>query len=229
MRENYKVRVLGFFDRFTIKVHRPRKDAEEMSWWRSGVKWQYYYFLVGILFVGKEAPPVIMKTVANNIRRIDMVCGVMAEAIVFLLMLLVTAEIISRHFFNSPIPGQTEAGALSLVLILYLGLAYGQLQRSHIRVDLILSRAKGRKRELLEALALFLCLIVSALMLWATSKQALISVLGREFISGVISFPVWPGRCAVPFGFALICLTLIMQICDHVMAAFGANGRDQEN
>jgi TRAP-type C4-dicarboxylate transport system permease small subunit len=88
---------------------------------------------------------------------------------------------------------------------------------------------KGRKRELLEAFALFLCLIVSSLMLWATAKQAVISVAGWEFVSGVISFPVWPGRCAVAFGFALTSLILIVQICDHVISAFRAKKHLQEN
>jgi TRAP-type C4-dicarboxylate transport system permease small subunit len=172
---------------------------------------------------------VLMKTFADNIRRIATVCGVVAEGLVFFLMLLVAAEIIARHFFGSPIAGQVEAGTLSLVLILYFGLAYGQLQRSHIRVDLVISRVKGRKREFLEALALFVCLIVSMLMLSATGKQAVISVAGREFVTGVISFPVWPGRCAVAFGFALLSLTLIIQICDHVMAAFSAKKPLREN
>jgi TRAP-type C4-dicarboxylate transport system permease small subunit len=179
--------------------------------------------------VGKEVPPVLVETFSRNIRRVDNFFGIVAEGIVFLLMLLVVAEIIGRHFFNSPIPGQLEAGSLSMVLILYFGLAYGQLLRNHIRVDLFISRVKGRKRELLEALALFLCLVVSSLMLWATAIQALISVEGREFVSGVISFPVWPGRCVVTFGFAILSLTLIIQICEHLMAAFGANQRKKES
>ena len=160
-----------------------------------------------------------MSIFSNIIRRIDMICGIIAEMLVFLLMLLVTAEIIGRRVFGSPIPGQVEASILALVLILYLGLAYTQLEKGHIRVDVLVSRIKGWKRELAEVLSLFLSLIVSVLMLWATAKQAYISLVGREFISGIIAFPVWPGRCAVTFGFALLSLTLIIQMCNHLMAA----------
>jgi TRAP-type C4-dicarboxylate transport system permease small subunit len=169
-----------------------------------------------------------MTTFSRIIRWIDRVCGIVAEGIVFFLMLLVTAEIIARHVLGSPIPGQVETATLSLVLILYLGLAYTQLERGHIRVELLVSRVKGKKRELLEALVLFLSLIVSALMLWGTAGEARISVLGREFVSGVISFPVWPGRCAVTFGFALLSFTLVIQICNHVMAALGVDEHDRE-
>lgn len=154
------------------------------------------------------------------IRWMDTICGLLAEVLVFLLMLMVSAEIIGRHFFNSPIPGHVESATLSLVLILYFGLAYTQLERGHIRVEIFLSRVKGRKRELLEGITLILSLIPSLLMIWATAKKALVSVHGREFVSGVISFPVWPGRCAVTFGFILLSLTLVVQICKHLISAF---------
>jgi TRAP-type C4-dicarboxylate transport system permease small subunit len=170
----------------------------------------------------------IMTTFGRIIRWIDRVCGIVAEGIVFFLMLLVTAEIIARHILGSPIPGQVEIATLFLVLILYLGVAYTQLERGHIRVELLVSRLKGKKRELLEALVLFLSLIVSASMLWGTAGQARISVLGREFGSGIISFPVWPSRCAITFGFALLSFTIVIQICNHVMAALGVDGHNRE-
>jgi C4-dicarboxylate transporter DctQ subunit len=169
-----------------------------------------------------------MSIFSNIIRRIDRISGIIAEALVFLLMLLVTAEIIGRHIFGSPIPGQVETAILALVLILYLGVAYTQLERGHIRVELFVSRVKGKKRELVEALSLFLSLIVSVLMLWATAEQARISVLGREFVTGIIAFPVWPGRCAVTFGFALLSFTIIIQICNHIIAALGLRKDDSQ-
>jgi len=169
-----------------------------------------------------------MSIFGNIIQRVDRICGIIAEVLVFLLMFLVTAEIIGRRVFGSPIPGQVETAILSLVLILYLGVAYTQLERGHIRVEVFISRLKGQKRELVEALSLFLSLIVSVLMLWATAEQARISVLGREFITGVIAFPVWPGRCAVTFGFALLSLTIIIQISNHVMASLRLRKEDSQ-
>lgn len=170
-----------------------------------------------------------MKALTNIIRRIDMVCGVLAESVVFLLMLLVTAEILGRRLFGSPIPGQVEAATLSLVIVLYLGVAYAQWKENHIRVDIFISRVKGRKRELLEALTLFLSLIPTVLMLWATAERARGSIAGGEFVSGVIEFPVWPGRCAVVFGLAILSLTLAVQLCNHLAAAFhfGKNGMEK--
>jgi TRAP-type C4-dicarboxylate transport system permease small subunit len=170
----------------------------------------------------------IMQTLGTIIRLIDTVCAIIAEGLVFLLMLLVTAEIIGRRVLGSPIPGQVEAATLSLVLILYLGVAYTQLEGGHIRVELLVSRVMGHKRELIDILTLLLSLFVSVLMLWSTAKQARISVLGKEFVSGIISFPVWPGRCAVAFGFAILSITLVIQICSHLIAVLSVRKRDGE-
>ena len=161
-----------------------------------------------------------MKPATCIIKWMDTACGILAEALVFLLMLLISGEIVARHVFNRPILGHVETATLSLVLILYLGLAYTQLMRGHIRVEIFISRIEGKKRELVEALTLFLSLIPSVLMLLATAQKAIVSVKGHEFVSGVVNFPVWPGRCAVTFGFILLSLTLTGQMLTHLANAF---------
>jgi C4-dicarboxylate transporter, DctQ subunit len=170
-----------------------------------------------------------MKTLNNVARWINTACALTAEGLVFLLMLMVTLEIVGRHIFRTPIPGHVEMATLSLTVILYLGISYAQMESSHIRVDILISRIKGRKREALEALAAFLCLIPSVMMLLATARQARISVIGGEFVAGVINFPVWPGRCAVTFGFILLCFTLVIQICNHIIATFNTSNGQKED
>lgn len=160
-----------------------------------------------------------MKSVGVIVTRVATAGGVLAEALVFLMMLGITADIVARYVFSRPIPGQVEASTLALVVILYFGLAYTQTRRGHVRVELFVSRVSGAKRELLEALALAVSFVPTSLMCTATAKEAYTSVLGREFVSGVISFPLWPGRCAVAIGLALLGITLATQCGEHLLAA----------
>ena len=170
-----------------------------------------------------------MQTLIKITRWINTACAIGSEVLVFLLMLMVTFEIIGRHIFDSPIPGHVETATLSLVLILYLGIAYTQWENGHIRVDIFLSRVEGLKREALEVLILFLCLIPSVLIAWATAQKAWSSVAGQEFVTGAVNFPVWPGRCSVSFGFALLALTLMVQMLQHCIAILKARKKDKEN
>ncbi|MFH1154453.1 MAG: TRAP transporter small permease [Pseudomonadota bacterium] len=170
-----------------------------------------------------------MSILVKIIQWINTICAVVSECLVFLLMLLVTAEIVARHVLNSPIPGQVEAATLSLILILYLGIAYTQWEGSHIKVDILMSRINGTSRKALEVVILCLCLIPSALIAWATTQKAWSSFTGQESITGVINFPVWPGRCTVSFGFILLSLTLIVQILQHSAALFRTGKMDKKN
>ena len=169
-----------------------------------------------------------METLNNVIRRIAAACGIAGEVTVCLLMLLVTAEIVARHVFGSPIPGQVEMAVLSLTVIVYLGLAHAQSQRDHIRVEVFICRFEGRKREAFEALALLICLVPTIFMLCATTKQAYISVRGHEFVTGIISFPVWPSRCIVSLGLALLAFVLVVQICNHLLGLLGLRKKGME-
>lgn len=169
-----------------------------------------------------------MEIINNIVRRMATACGVAGEVMVCLLMLLVTSEIVARHVFGCPIPGQVETAILSLTIIVYLGLAHTQSERGHIRVEIFISRLKGRKREALEALSLIICLVPTVLMLWSTAVQACISVRGREFVTGIINFPVWPSRCIVSIGFVLLSFMLLVQICNRLITFLSLEPRNME-
>ena len=144
-------------------------------------------------------------------------------------MLIVVAEIIGRYIFGHPIPGQVEIATLALVVIVYLALPYTQMLDGHIRVDVFISRVKGAKREFLEALILVIGLISSLMMLWATGKRAIGSVLNQEFVTGVINFPIWPGRCSVALGLSLLSLTLVVQITRRLKNGFNFINKGEKN
>jgi len=144
-------------------------------------------------------------------------------------VLIVVAEIIGRYIFGHPIPGQVEIATLALVVIVYLALPYTQMLDGHIRVDVFISRVKGAKREFLEALILVIGLISSLMMLWATGKRAIGSVLNQEFVTGVINFPIWPGRCSVALGLSLLSLTLVVQITRRLKNGFNFINKGEKN
>jgi C4-dicarboxylate transporter DctQ subunit len=134
---------------------------------------------------------------------------------VILMMLAVTAEVISRKAFNYSIPAQIEFTTLVFIMALFFGLAYTQRQRGHVRMDLLLNRAKGGKRELLEGIALLIPLVPYILMVWKSAELGFHSIVEGEYVITVISFPLWPVRIVIPIGMFFLCLRLIIQIVGH--------------
>ena len=170
-----------------------------------------------------------MKRIERIFESLTAFCGIVAEVLVIILVLLVMGEIIGRSFFNHPIPGQIETATLTLVAIVYLAVSYTQMQEGHIRVDVFITRITGAKREFLEAFILIIALVTVLMMLWATGVRALGSVQGGEFISGIINFPVWPGRCTVVFGLLLLSLTLAVQIVRRLLTGFHLISQGKSN
>ena len=161
-----------------------------------------------------------MKSLDKILNKTNVFCGIFAEILVMFLVVLVVAEIIARILFNHPIPGQTETAQLTLVAIVYLAVSYTQMQKGHVRVEAIISRATGAKREFMEAFTMAIGLFVSLMMLWGTGERAINSVRNQEFITGAINFPVWPGRCTVVLGFFLLSLTLLSQMIQHIITGY---------
>ena len=149
------------------------------------------------------------------ISRIEQVLVVVAQIFVLLLMLVTVANIITR-FLGYPIVGAFEASVLMLVFILYLGLAYTQSQHGHVNVDLVIILLPSKVKEILALICLMIALAILSLMLWRTSLVGIKSFQIREYLPGLIPFPVWPGKLAVPFGIFFFVLQIIVELVQQI-------------
>ena len=154
--------------------------------------------------------------------KLNAFCAIGAEMLMVFIVILLVAEIALRFVFNHSIPGKTEFATLSLVVVVYFGLSYAQIRNAHIRVDVFISRVTGPTREFIEAWILSIALFTTVIMLITSVSRAIETIISKNYITGVINFPLWPGRCAVAFGFVLLTLTIVIQIVRRIIS--GLNG-----
>ncbi len=94
---------------------------------------------------GVRPPPVKEPQVNTNTsgRRVDKLLSVLEKesllgmVILFVMMMLTVADVVGRYFFNHPVQGTNEITGLLLVLVAASALAFSQIKKGHIRVDLI--------------------------------------------------------------------------------------------
>ena len=132
-----------------------------------------------------------------------------AAGIVVLLMALVVADITGRYLFNSPVPMTYEVGSFMLVFIVFLGLAYSQLQGAHIRVEFFTLRLPPKPRALLDLLAYTLGVAIYGAIFYQGFKWAYDSFVIGEYVAGLVNIPKWPSQFAVVFGALLLALQFI--------------------
>ena len=132
-----------------------------------------------------------------------------AASIVVILMAMVVADIFGRKVLNKPVPMSYEVGAFMLVFIVFMGLAYSQRQRAHIRVEFLTLRMPPRMRAIMDLVAFTLGIAIYGAIFYQTFKWSYHSFEIGEYVAGLVNIPKWPSQFAVAFGALLISLQFL--------------------
>jgi TRAP-type mannitol/chloroaromatic compound transport system permease small subunit len=99
-----------------------------------------------------------------------------------------------------------------MVLIVFGALAYAQIRRAHIRVELIYSHTGPRLRAAMDVVAGLAATIFFGLLLWQAILEGIISWNIRETADGLIQFPLYPARWILIAGTALLIAQLALDL-----------------
>lgn len=146
-------------------------------------------------------------TVQKRIQSIIRVVSTISMFMLIPMMLLTTADIITRTAFKKPISGTVEMSSFMLVIVILLGLAYTQQVKGHPKVTIFVSRFPPRVQLLVEIVVNLLCLCIVGVMAW----QGWVVAKGDtgRIVSDVLRIPQFPFRLLVPLGGALLFLEFI--------------------
>jgi TRAP-type transport system small permease protein len=137
--------------------------------------------------------------------------SLLGMVILFAMMLLTVADVVGRYFFNRPVQGTNEVTGLLLVLVAASALAYSQIKKGHIRVDLISSRLSPRGQLVLDVIAYFFCLFGSALITWQTTLRGLTYLHAtRGNLTETLAIPFSPFMLILALGFLLLSIVSLI-------------------
>jgi TRAP-type C4-dicarboxylate transport system permease small subunit len=148
------------------------------------------------------------------------IAGIAASCCIFVMVCTIVPDSIGRFFFSKPIHGTLELNMLLMSAIVFLGLAWTQSERGHVRVEFLISRAKPTLKSALNiacwtiAFALFLGITIGG------TEEAINSARIGENLWGVKKFPVWPGKILAAFGSGLLCIQFLIDIGSELLHGF---------
>lgn len=138
------------------------------------------------------------------------VLGVLAGAALVLMMLHITAEVIARYVFASPLHGTVEiVSTYYMVAVVFLPLALIERVNGHIIVELLSKHFPARAQELLIAVVALVSAAFFLAFAWQTWGDALTKYEIGEQALGTVAVTVWPTRFYIPVGCALLGVVLI--------------------
>lgn len=155
--------------------------------------------------------------------RVEGWLGLVSGMAVFALMLLAVYSVGGRNFFNSPVRGYVDWIEVTMPLIAFMGISYTQRDGGHIRMDIVVSRLKGRALWAAEFFSTFLILVLILLLIWGSWSH-----FGRSFDWNAplysrdstidIKLPIWPAKILVPIAFSVLALRLVLQLWGYARA-----------
>ncbi len=147
---------------------------------------------------------------------VSQMLGAAAILCVFIMIISTVADVSGRYLFNSPILGTVELNRTLLVFTVFFTLGLAQLRRRHIRVDAVLGKLPVKARVLADSFALLLALVFVGMVTYGSAVVAYDATIMGEYETGIINFPMWPGRVAIAIGMLILCIQYMVD----VIAAF---------
>jgi len=128
-------------------------------------------------------------------------------------MFLGVADIVGTQVLLIPVPGPRELTESTMVLIVFGALAYAQIRRAHIRVELLYLKMPPRGRAVMDVITDLAAIAFFGLILSEAISEAQYSYQIKEATTGLIRFPLWPARFTLVAG----CSLMILQLCLHLI------------
>lgn len=149
--------------------------------------------------------------------------------LLFLMMLLITTEVVLRYVFRTSLKWSFDVTAYMVVAIVFLGLAWVQVQHKHVRMDFFIRHSTGKRRVALEIVALVLGIVLFSLITWRSWTLAWYSLGTGSTSMGQVPLPLFPSQVVVPLGSFVLCLQFLVDLCREIRSLRQAKMSSQGN
>ncbi|WP_445462725.1 TRAP transporter small permease [Halomonas sp. V046] len=134
-----------------------------------------------------------------------------------LMALHVSLDVVLRHLFGNSFTGTLEIVSFYyMVGVVFLPLAYVELKREHISVDVLVGRFPQRVQLALYLFGASLGLIYFGMLGYQGAIDAIEATQRAETAMANFTFYLWPSRWALPVGFAAICLAILANMAKAI-------------
>ena len=126
------------------------------------------------------------------LRRIDRMLerflGIMdgiASVSIFVIMILITADVLSRLIFNKPFVGTAEIVSSIIIIVCFLEIPYVAVKGAHVRTTMLYDKVGAKGKLIIDILAAFLGILVYSFIIRASWGNLLHAIgIGEAEIAG---------------------------------------------
>lgn len=168
----------------------------------------------------------MFSAIAKGIDKFNNLQGQITSMLIIPLLGVVIYEVAMRYGFNAPTVWGFEATAFLYGMHYMFGLAYTDVTKGHVQVDIFTSLAPKKIRALLGALTtlVFFLPVMVCMTIWS-SKFAIYAVEGLERNSTSWAPAIWPYKIVMALCFFFLLMQGISNLIHDVKIFFGKEER----
>ena len=153
---------------------------------------------------------IILRKIDKILERFLSVIDGIASAAIFAIMILITADVISRALLNKPFTGTAEIVSSIIIIVCFFEIPYVAVKGGHVRTTMLYDKAGVKGKLVINMIAALLGIIVYAFIIKASWSNK--SIDDEAEIAGSFRISTVPGRFAIIFGAGLMILEFLNQL-----------------
>lgn len=130
-------------------------------------------------------------------------------AVLFLMALIMFADIVLRHAAGIYIPGTYEITEMGMIVVIFGGLAHTQALKGHVRITMFVEKLPPAIRKITEGAFLVITALVCACAAWSGFVQAA-AHRSRGATTAVLELPLYPFAYFMAIGLTLFAVVFIV-------------------
>ncbi len=160
-----------------------------------------------------------IKWIDRVLRGLENVFNLVATFMLFLIMMIVVCDVIIRYGFNAPFSWSYDLISMYLMVgLFYLSLSPALAKNYHVCIDLLHKYMSPAMLHATEMISYLLGSVVFAVILFVTAISTYESYQAKEVLTGVIVWPIWLSKIAVPIGVAAFALRMMLRFVGHALS-----------
>jgi TRAP-type C4-dicarboxylate transport system permease small subunit len=156
----------------------------------------------------------------------DIISGYLPAWTVFILMVMVLAEVVTRYIMRTPLSIADELGGFMLVGITFLGLAYTWKERSHVSVEIVTNMLTPGTRKKIKFVTLVIATIFCYPLIAGSYQLLQDSLLFGSRSGSWMRTPLVYPQSLLLIGSVLLLLQLIAEIFKTILH-FRKSGKEE--
>lgn len=148
--------------------------------------------------------------------------------LLIIMMLLVSADAVSRYLFNNSIKGVLDVVELALVFIVFLTLGEVAVRKGHVVVDLVTCQMPETTQNMLKSMTSFAGFIIILLIAWRLGLRGWVELYDPTQYTENLEIRVGPFILVAAFGSFVLAIVLLIDFFNYLFLYLEKKGTNEK-